>query len=122
MGLDAVEIILRTEELFAIEISDDEAAVVRTVGDLYQLICAKLSVPPLESPTTSEALPVITQYEKVLFFLRRQTQHLPAPTEVLPWSSQSVWDCMVAIFVDQQGLKPEEITCVARIAQDLGVD
>jgi acyl carrier protein len=29
MGLDAVEIVLRTEELFAITIGDDEAAAVR---------------------------------------------------------------------------------------------
>jgi len=32
MGLDAVEIVLRTEELFAITIKDDEVATVRTVG------------------------------------------------------------------------------------------
>jgi acyl carrier protein len=32
MGLDAVEIVLRTEELFVITIGDDEAAAVRTVG------------------------------------------------------------------------------------------
>jgi acyl carrier protein len=32
MGLDAVEIVLRTEELFVITIEDDEAAAVRTVG------------------------------------------------------------------------------------------
>jgi len=35
MGLDAVEIILRSEELFVITIGDDEAAAVRTVGDFY---------------------------------------------------------------------------------------
>jgi len=38
MGLDAVEIVLRTEELFVITIEDDEAAAVRTVGDFYNLI------------------------------------------------------------------------------------
>jgi len=121
MGLDGVEIVLRTEELFVIAINDDEAAMVRTVGDFYQLICAKLGVPPLQSPCTSENLPVITHHEKIFLFLSRDTP-LPAPPDVLPWSPQSVWDCMVAVFVDQMALNPKEITCHARIAQDLGVD
>ena len=121
MGLDAVEIVLRAEDLFVIEIGDDEAATVRTVGDFYQLICGKLGVPPLRSPITSEELPVITSREKAFLFLSRRTP-LPAPAEVLPWSPQSVWDCVVAVFVDQMGLELEEITYHARIAQDLGVD
>jgi hypothetical protein len=33
-----------------------------------------------------------------------------------------VWDALVTVFVDQQGLKPEEILYHARINQDLGVD
>jgi hypothetical protein len=61
MGLDAVEICLRTEELFAIHLEDAETAVVRTVGDFYILICSKLNVTPLLSPITPEELPVITQ-------------------------------------------------------------
>jgi hypothetical protein len=121
MGLDAVEIVLRTEELFVIEISDEEASAVRTVGDFYKLICTKLDVAPLQSPVTSEELPVITHREKIFLFLSRHTP-LPAPDNVLPWSSQSVWDCLVAIFVDQMGLELKEVIYGARIAQDLGVD
>jgi acyl carrier protein len=121
MGLDAVEIILRTEELFVIEISDDEAATIRTVGEFYELVCTKLGIPPLRSPSTSKNLPVITHREKIFLFLSRDTP-LPAPSDVLPWSPQSVWDCIVAVFVDQMALEPEEITYHARIAQDLGVD
>jgi len=67
MGLDAVEIVLRTEELFVITIEDDEAAAVRTVGDFYNLICRKMSVTPLQSPVTSAELPTITQKEKKFF-------------------------------------------------------
>ena len=121
MGLDAVEIVLRAEELFVITIEDDEAAAVRTVGDFYNLICSKLNVTPLLSPITSAELPEITHKEKTFLFLSRHTS-LPAPPEVLPWSPQSVWDALVAIFVDQQGLKREKILYYARIAQDLGVD
>jgi acyl carrier protein len=46
MGLDAVEIILRTEDEFSIAVGDDEAAVVRTVGDLYNLVLSKLDITP----------------------------------------------------------------------------
>jgi acyl carrier protein len=121
MGLDAVEIVLRTEELFAIHIEDDEAGAVRTVREFYHLICSKLNVTPLSSPVTSAELPIITHKEKKFLFLSTHTP-LPAPPEVLPWSPQSVWDALVAVFVDQQGLDREEILPDARIAQDLGVD
>jgi len=121
MGLDAVEIILRAEELFAIEVQDEEAARVETVGQFYELICSKLEISPLESPITSKELPVITHHEKVFLLLGRPT-HLPAPVGVLPWSPQSVWDCVVAIFVDQQGLKTKDVIYAARIVKDLGVD
>jgi acyl carrier protein len=121
MVLDAVEIVLRTEELFEIEISDEEAAKVETVGQFYELVCSKLHVVPLLSPVTPEVLPVISHREKVFLFLSRHTP-LPVPSDVLPWSPQSVWDCVVAIFVDQQGLKAEKVTHSARIAEDLGVD
>lgn len=119
--MDSVEIILRTEELFVIEIDDEEAARVRTVGDFYGLICAKLDITPLKSPITSLELPVITHREKAFLFFARHTP-LPAPPDVLPWSPQSVWDCLVAIFADQTSLGPERITYHARIAVDLGID
>lgn len=121
MGLDAVEIVLRTEELFGVTIEDAEAATVRTVGDFYTLICRKVNVMPLQFPVTSAVLPIITHKEKKFMFLSTH-RPLPAPPEVLPWSSQSVWDAMVAVFIDQQGLDREEILYSARINQDLGVD
>lgn len=121
MGLDAVEIVLRTEELFVITFTDDEVAAVRTAGDFYRLICSKLNVTPLQSPVTSAELPKITHKEKRFLFLSMHTP-LPAPPEILPWSPQTVWDALVAVFVDQQALKAEKIIPDARIAQDLGVD
>ena len=121
MGLDAVEIVLRVEDFFVITIGDDEAAAVRTVGDFYNLICTKLDVPPLRLPVTSYKLPIVTEKEKQLLFFYKHTP-LPAPQEVLPWSPQSVWDCLVAVLVDQQCLEPEEIVYRARFVEDLGVD
>ena len=121
MGLDAVEIVLRSEDFFGITIEDDRAAAVRTVGDFYTLVCTKLNVLPLESPITSADLPTVSEEEKKLLFLYKRTP-LPPPSEVLPWSPQSVWDCLIAILVDQQGLEQDEVSYTARFVEDLGVD
>ena len=121
MGLDAVEIVLRTEEFFGIAIADDEAAAVRTVGNLYSFICVKLELQPLDAPVTSQKLPRVTEKEKTFLSLAKHTP-LPPPPEVLPWSSQSVWDCVVAVLVDQQCLTPEQVLHHARFVEDLGVD
>ena len=121
MGLDAVELVLRTEEFFVISIDDDEAGSVRTVGDFYNLVCAKLDVLPLQNPTTSASLPVVTEKEKVFLFLQKQTP-LPAPPNVLPWSPQSIWDSLVAVIVDQLCIEPGEILHHARFVEDLRVD
>jgi hypothetical protein len=120
MGLDAVEIVLRTEDLFAITLTDDEAAAVRTVGDFYRLICSKLNLAPIPSPITSAELPIITHKEKKFLFLSTHTP-LPAPPEILPWSPQTVWDALVAVFADQLCLDRAEVLYNARIVDDLGV-
>lgn len=121
VGLDSVELILRAEELFSVAVSDEEAAQVGTVGDFYILICAKLDVRPLESPVTPRELPIITEREKLFFFLSRH-KPLSVPPGALPWSPQSIWDCLIAIFADQLSLNPEKIKYGSEIARDLGVD
>ena len=121
MGLDYVEIVLRTEDFFAITIGDEEAGALRTVGDFYNLICAKLNITPLEAPVISPQLPIVTKEERTLLLLYKRTP-LPPPLEILPWSPQSVWDSLVAIVADQQGLDPKEAHIRARFAEDLGVN
>ncbi|HEX5282582.1 MAG TPA: hypothetical protein VFW30_00550, partial [Bryocella sp.] len=81
----------------------------------------KLDVIPLPAPVTSAELPHITDKEKIFLFLYRN-KPLPAPPEILPWSAQTVWDALVAIFADQMQLDPDEIIPDARIATDLGID
>jgi hypothetical protein len=108
MGLDAVEIVLRCEELFSITIPDDEAGAVHTVEDLYRLICTRLDVTPLPSPVTSAELPHITDKQNIFLFLRRHTP-LPTPPEVLPWSGQTVWDTLVAIFVERSWTRTKSV-------------
>ena len=42
MGLDIVELILAVEDAFQIHIADEEANAASTVGDLYNLVVAKV--------------------------------------------------------------------------------
>ena len=120
MGLDPVELCAHTEDLFTISLTDKEAAAVRTVGDFYCLTCSKLCLTPLPAPITSANLPIITRKEKTFIILRKYSP-LPAPPEVLPWSPQIVWDALVAVFVDQLALKPDNILYNATIVEDLAV-
>ncbi len=121
MGLDSVEIVVRAEAFLNIALSDGQAAQVRTVGDFYVLVCELLGVEPWKDPVTPNNLPIITEWKKSGLFFRKAV-HLPPPTEVMPRSPESVWNCLVAIFVDQQGLKPDRVRFDARISEDLGID
>lgn len=46
MGLDSVELVLRIEEEFSIELPDGEIMDTRTVGDLYRVVLSKLETTP----------------------------------------------------------------------------
>lgn len=121
MGLDPVEIVLRTEEVFTISISDSQAGSVQTIRDFYILICDKLGLIALPSPVTSAALLKITQKDRQFGFVYKHTALPPSP-EALPWTPQTVWDTVVAIFVDQMSLAPGDITPGARMNRDFQID
>lgn len=44
MGLDLVELLLRTEEVFSVDLPNEECELIRAVGDLYRLILDKLKL------------------------------------------------------------------------------
>lgn len=105
MGLDAVEIILRCEEVFGIAIPDDEAGQIDTVGQLFELICGKLALPSGTAAPTG-------------FGTNRLTRRF----QLAPWTREDAWATLIGICCDQMGLDPEDIWYNARIGADLGID
>ena len=108
MGLDAVELVMRCEEVFEVDLPDHKIGQVRTVGDLYIVICNELGLVPCENSK------VDTGFDR----LQRGTLNLTTTQ----WNPEDVWATLVAVFVDQLCLDPEEVTYVARIGEDLRVD
>ena len=104
MGLDVVELVLRCEEVFDIELEDNRLEHTRTVGDLFELICAQLGLP------TSQTSPAT----------------LTGPTSPhrssKPWARETAWATLVGICTDQLQVDEDKITYTARFVEDLRVD
>jgi hypothetical protein len=47
------------------------AAYALAIGGFYNLICAKLAVPPLQNPVNPANLPAVTEKEKVFLYLQK---------------------------------------------------
>jgi len=45
LGLDIVELVMRVEETFDINLTNEEAGQVQTVGDIYKIVLGKLNLP-----------------------------------------------------------------------------
>jgi hypothetical protein len=45
MGLDIVEVVMRCEEIFDVRLEPIRLEQMRTVGDLFELICEQLNLP-----------------------------------------------------------------------------
>ncbi|MFC6647318.1 acyl carrier protein [Granulicella cerasi] len=121
MGLDSVEIALRCEGFFGVTLADEDLAQTSTVRELYELICRTLSLTPEQNLVPPKHLPTISERGKGFLFLHTR-KPLPPPAELLPWTPQTVWIGLVAIFVDQQNLPLDEILPDAHMAHDLGID
>jgi acyl carrier protein len=109
MGLDVVEIVLRTEEVFGVDLPDDECERVITVGDLYHLVLDKVALP---------YIPAI-EIEGGALGQARSKLHFSGLHE---WSSPDVWLTLKAIIEDQLQVNSAEITESATFADDLRCD
>jgi acyl carrier protein len=106
MGLDVVELTLRCEEEFDVALENDRLERVRTVGDLFELICEKLGLPcgpDALRPIRRTFVPLAT-----------------GPSEA--WTRDSVWIKLVQIIIDQLQVDEEDVTYHASFLDDLGAD
>ena len=89
MGLDSVEIILQIEESFNISVSDEEAASVRTVGQMYELILSKIRTIPdcMSSKTFYELRRSLT---RILGIPRRSIRPATVLEEFFPLQGRRV--------------------------------
>src|ERR1700678_3004112 len=103
MGLDIVELIMRVEETFSLDLPNDECEQVRTVGDLYRLVLKKLALPYVP----------VAEIEKL-------------PPEVNskspPWTTAKVWIRVKYIVLDQLQVREDEVREDASFQEDLGAD
>ena len=106
MGLDVVELVMRCEEVFAIELRDEDMERVRTVGDLYKAICQEMKLTPCAAPTRE-------------FGTDRLPRKIP---KSMVWNAEDVWATLVAIFVDQLAVEETEVVPSANISEDLRAD
>jgi len=67
MGLDAVELIMAVEEKFGINISDEEAQEMRTVGQMYQYVVSKVAIADRSSCATQKAFHLLRRTARKLF-------------------------------------------------------
>ncbi|MBS1799281.1 MAG: hypothetical protein JSS95_05595 [Acidobacteria bacterium] len=107
MGLDIVELVMRAEEVFNITIEDSDAEQLRTVGDLYELVCKLLNVSPTPNPATPATI------------------HKPPPrkySSLKTYTADDIWIMLVAIIHDQLQVDVSDIRYNARFQNDLGAD
>jgi len=105
MGLDVVELVMQCEESFDVKLETDRLESMRTVGDLFELICEQLNLPPASDaprPASRMLIPVASPLEE--------------------WTRDAVWFKLVQICVDQLQVDPQEVTYSATIVDDLGAD
>jgi hypothetical protein len=105
MGLDIVELVIRTEEVFNITIEDSDAS--PTVGALYELVCKLLNVSPTPNPETPNTL------------------DQPPPSKYAPlktYTRDDIWIMLVTIIHDQFQVDDGDIRYNAHFQNHLSPD
>jgi acyl carrier protein len=106
MGLDIVEVVMRCEETFDVRLEPIRLEQMRTVGDLFELVCEQLNLrggAPMRAPIAGATLPLIA---------------IPAGG----WSKDNVWTKLVQICVDQLQVESDQVNYAASFVDDLGAD
>jgi acyl carrier protein len=106
MGLDIVEVVMRCEEEFDIQLEDWRLEHMQTVGDLFELICEQLHIPfgkDLPTPNSGAGVSLV----------------LAPPGG---WTRDTVWSKLVEIVIQQLQVRPDEVIYMARFGDDLGAD
>jgi acyl carrier protein len=109
MGMDLVEIVIRVEETFVIDLPNYECSFIRTVGDLFRLTLEKLHLP----------------YVSTLDFEGEQTgrdfsqRRFPG---LAHWTTIDVWATLRGIICDQLQVDIDEVRESATFADDLRCD
>ena len=115
MGLDTVELVLRTEEVFGISLPDEECERIITVGDLYRLVLNKLNLPYIptrEIETNGTGISRLRQAELRILKTKRDVID-PDPARI-PWTSPDVWLTIEAIIMDQIQRSPRRRSLPSR--------
>jgi len=107
MGLDASEIIMQTEEVFGVDLPDEDCRRVRTVNDLYWLVLDRLKLPYLAPHEIEEASWGRSRFKSWLGGASR-------------WDAPDVWRTLKAIIEDRLEIDPGAIVPNARFLEDLG--
>ena len=105
MGLDIVELVIRCEEEFGVSLDNHLLESTRTVGDLFEIICAQLN--RLSDPDTLQPVN------------RPSIPHAVAVAD--GWTRDAVWSQLVRLLADQFQVAPDRITYTTSFL-DLGAD
>jgi acyl carrier protein len=109
MGMDLVEIVIRVEETFVIDLPTEECSFIRTVGDLFRLTLEKLHLPYLSAVELDGKRPG-RDFSQTRF---------PGLTN---WTTPDVWSTLRGIICDQLQVDIDDVRESATFLDDLRCD
>jgi hypothetical protein len=109
MGLDIVELVLECEESFAIKLENSKLERMRTVGDLFELICGQLGLPFGSDSVRPMDVPEILSRRSIV-----------KPKD--GWTREAVWKTLVVVVVNQLQVDWNDVRYHTDFQEDLGAD